>query len=599
MSLLEIRNLQVKFHTKTGMVEAVNHLSLDVEAGEIVGLVGESGSGKSVSMMAVMGLLNQTKSVVQGEIYFDGVELMGNEGLYSGHIPDIGMIFQNALTCLNPTMTVGRQIMETIMIHDNCKKKKAMEHAVDLLEQVGIRKPEQCMKQYPFELSGGMLQRVVIVIALACKPKLMIADEPTTSLDVTVQAQILELMKRISKEMGVAILLISHDMGVVASLCQRIYILRKGHVIETGSTDDIFYHSREAYTKELLRDSQMARYEKAHEVIPQTEAILRVCEVEKYYKDKAVDGVSFTIHQGETLGLVGESSCGKSTLARMIIGIQKPTKGEIYFKNHRMDQRNNKEWMPYRQKVQMIFQNPYASLNPRMTIGEIIEEPLRANHMGTGEERRAKVEKILELVGMHKEDTYKYPHEFSGGQRQRIGIARAFIVEPELVICDEPLSALDASIRGQVMELLEEFQKRKGLSYLFIAHDLEMVRRISHRIGVMYRGTIVELGNTKDIYEEPWHPYTKSLLAASPIANPRLARKKKQGISGITNQIIEKKREDSHHCPFLQVCKYALEECQKEAPELYTYGTRSVACFLYSNKLAEKRDKNYQMTAQI
>lgn len=616
MSLLSVQDLNVQFHDRYVGQEAVSHLSFEVQPGEIVGIVGESGSGKSTGMHAILGLLPEKAEVACKRVMFANHDITpplskktekNQRKAYERKMESIrgnkiAMVFQDPLTYLNPTIKVGRQITETIRAHRKCSHKEAEVQAIELLDMVGIRSSAQRMRQYPFELSGGMRQRVVIAIALACEPELLIADEPTTALDVTVQGQILDILKKISQETGTAIILVSHDLGVIASLCQRVLVMHAGNLVEEGTIDDIFYEPKHPYTQKLI--SQAIELQKLPVYRHMEDILLSVEHVSKYYSDtvrlkknfsfstkkekaEAVHDVSFQIRKGETYGLVGESGCGKSTLAGMLVGILKPTGGSVLYKG----KKNRLEY-----PIQMVFQDPYASLNPRMTIQEALEEPLRFNTNDTQEERRQKVEEILNLVGLTASDARKYPRAFSGGQRQRIGIARALILEPELLICDEPVSALDVSIQEQILKLLEEIQLRRGISYLFISHDLNVVKRISQNLGVMYAGSLIEAGKTKEIYEDPWHPYTKALLSAVLVPDPKKARKKK----GILHT-EEKKREAplGRGCPFAPRCGYALECCFTSKPQSYQFEEREISCFLYSEEHAGKRSEDYKMTSQI
>lgn len=674
MSLLEISHLTTKFETQQGTVSAVRDVSYHLEEGEVLGIVGESGSGKSVGMLTLMGLLASNGRVEEGEILFDG------ENISPPHTKDrkekrayekkmqqirgnrIGMIFQDPMTFLNPILKIGIQMTEGIRKHQNCSKKEAEAKAIELMRQVGIPSPEKRLDQYPFEFSGGMRQRIIIATALACDPKLIIADEPTTALDVTVQAQILELLKKLTKEKGTSVIMITHDLGVVASMCDRIAIMYAGQIVEEGTVDEIFYEPHHPYTKGLLNSinnsakdndeplvpipgtppdllklpkgcafmsrcpytmkicevqaSPVTTYSETHccrcwlecmdetkitvsgeEAAPMSENVLEVKNLCKYFdvnrgmkgaqKVIAVDGISFEVKKGETFGLVGESGCGKSTLGRTILRIYEPTKGEIVFEGEDISRLSRKKMLPYRQKLQMIFQDPYASLNPRFTVGEIIEEPMVIHHMHDEKKRKERVQELLETVGLKPDHIRRYPHEFSGGQRQRIGIARTLALEPDFIVCDEPISALDVSIQAQVINLLEDIQKKEGISYLFIAHDLGMVKHISHRIGVMYLGHMVEIGESNDVYRRPLHPYSKALLSAEPIPDPKTARSRKRILleGEIPSPIHPPKG-----CPFHTRCPYAMEECSQARPATYDIEGRKVACFLYSPRYLRQRE---------
>lgn len=609
MNLLEVQDLNVQFHDRYAGQEAVQKLSFHVGPGEIVGIVGESGSGKSTGMHALLGLLPDKAEVSCKKILFEKQDITPppwndrrmkkqyERTMEAVRGNKIAMVFQDPLTYLNPTVKIGRQITETIRTHKSCSRREATERAAELLDMVGIRRSAKRLKQYPFELSGGMRQRVVIAIALACEPRLLIADEPTTALDVTVQGQILDRLKNIAEETGTAILFVSHDLGVIASICRRVLVMQGGRLIEEGTVEDIFYEPKEPYTRKLL--SEATGLLKLPMVCqkPQGNPLLKVEHVSKYYEEgsafkkremtEAVHDVSLTIGRGESYGLVGESGCGKSTLAGMVTGIIKPTGGRIRYEGG-----SEKRKYP----IQMVFQDPYASLNPRMTIQSALEEPLILNTGDSPGERKKKVEDILSVVGLSPTDAKKYPHAFSGGQRQRIGIARALILEPELLVCDEPVSALDVSIQEQILSLLEQIRKNRSLAYLFISHDLNVVKRISRRMGVMYAGSLVETGGTKEIYEDPWHPYTKALLSAVLVPDPWKARRKKAVL-----RTEEKKVEvpPGRGCPFAGRCGYALSSCFMEKPEHYRFDGREIACFLYSEEYAGRRTGSVKMTSQI
>lgn len=607
MSLLEVQDLNVQFHDRYAGQEAVRHLSFTVCPGEIVGIVGESGSGKSTGMHAILGLLPEKAEVTCKKIIFEEQDITPpkwNDNRMKKQYEHkmeavrgnkIAMVFQDPLTYLNPTVKIGRQIMETIRAHKKCSRREAEERAEELLDMVGIRRGTERLKQYPFELSGGMRQRVVIAIALACEPQLLIADEPTTALDVTVQGQILERLKKIAGETGTAILFVSHDLGVIASICKRVLVMQGGRLIEEGTVEDIFYEPKEPYTQKLLFEA--AGLFKLPHRFHAKEILLKAEHVSKYYKDggglkkngktEAVMDVSLSIGKGESYGLVGESGCGKSTLAGMITGIVKPSGGSILYKG---------SLKRLKHPIQMVFQDPYASLNPRMTVQAALEEPLILNTKDTSEERKKKVEEILSLAGLSLADAEKYPRSFSGGQRQRIGIARALILEPELLVCDEPVSALDVSIQEQILSLLERIQEKRGISYLFISHDLNVVKRISQRMGVMYAGSLVEAGDTKEIYEDPWHPYTKALLSAVLVPDPSKARRKK-GVLKTEEKKVDIPLEKG--CSFAGRCGYALASCFTEKPGHYRFDNREIACFLYAQEYAGRRVGNVRMTSQI
>lgn len=610
MSLLQIRDLNVQFHDKEKGQEAVRHLSFSAAPGEIVGIVGESGSGKSTAMQAVLGLLPDCAETVCGEILLGDADitppLPGESRKEYERKMDrirgdkIAMVFQNPQTSLNPTVKIGRQIVETIRAHSHCSRTAARRRAAELLDMAGIHDGESQMGKYPFELSGGMCQRVGIAIALSCGPELLIADEPTTALDATVQKQMLELFRRIVQETGTAVLFVSHDLGVIASLCDRVLVMHDGTLAEEGLVEDIYYNPQHAYTKTLL--ARAKELQKLSACRGDQKKLLEVSHVSRCFAGAGVPGrrdmteavrdVTFHIRRGETFGLVGESGCGKSTLARMVTGILAPTRGTVLYEGKAQSIRPGRQ----NRRVQMVFQNPYASLNPRMTVRDMLEEPLLLNTDMTEQERREKVDRMLTLVGLDPEEAQRYPRAFSGGERQRIGIARALMLEPGLLVCDEPVSALDMPIQEQILELLEELQDSRGITCLFISHDLNVVKRISSRIGVMYAGSIVETGHTKDVYNDPWHPYTKALLSSVLVPDPVKARRKK----GMPHREEQKAEAfDAGGCPFAHRCGYALECCYTDRPKSCRFDGREVACFLYSEEYTGKRSRDYRMTSQI
>jgi peptide/nickel transport system ATP-binding protein len=543
--ILQVKELSVSFQSRGEEVQAVRGVSFEIHKGETLGIVGESGSGKSVTARSIMRLLPSPPSFIkEGEIVFLGENLVHKTEKEMEHIRgrDIGMIFQDPMTSLNPTMTIGTQIAESLIKHQHLSKKEAETQAMDMLKLVGIRNSEARYHQYPHEFSGGMRQRVMIAMALACRPALLIADEPTTALDVTIQAQILNLMKSMQQRFGTSILLITHDLGVVAGMCDRVVVMKDGEIVETGTTEEIFTTPRHPYTLKLLhalpRLDEKKKAKPAPLVLTRSDndrPFIEVRSLKKYFDLgkgnilKAVNGVSFHINRGETLGVVGESGCGKSTTGRTILRLHEPTGGEVLYDGMSINRLSAKEMKIMRRYMQMIFQDPYASLNPRLRVLDIIGEALDVQKLaGSKLERQKRVEELLDMVGLDPSFAMRYPHEFSGGQRQRIGIARALAVNPQFIVCDEPLSALDVSIQAQVVKLLEELQHRLGLTYLFIAHDLSMVKHISDRVAVMYMGKIVELAESEELYANPLHDYTKTLLAAIPVPDPRIESKKKR-----------------------------------------------------------------------
>ncbi len=545
--VLELQDLNVNFTTPDGEVNAVRGVSMTIEPGQCVGVVGESGSGKSQSFLAAMGLL-ASNGKATGSIKFRGREILNlpRRELNQVRGAKMTMIFQDPLTSLTPHKRVGAQLMEVLAIHKNMRGEQAQKHCIDWLDRVRLPEAARRMKQYPHELSGGMRQRVMIAMAMLCDPELLIADEPTTALDVTVQAQVLDLMNELKNETKAAIALITHDMGVVARMCEKICVMEKGVYVEKNSADNIFYHPKHDYTKMLL--SSMPRLDRPGQILSIAETkrngvktVLEVDDVKVHFPVqvsggvfpktrplRAVDGVSFTLGDGETLGIVGESGCGKSTLARAVLRLVPVKSGQVSWIGSNLLDLDKKQMRAHRQDLQIVFQDPLASLDPRMTIGQSIAEPLQtfAPQMDK-EQRRNKVKEILQKVDLSPNMINRYPHELSGGQNQRVGIARAMIGDPKLVVCDEAVSALDVSVQAQVIKLLARLQKETGMSMIFISHDLAVVREISHRIMVLYMGRIVELADRDAIYEDARHPYTKALIAAVPVPDPKTERNRK------------------------------------------------------------------------
>lgn len=544
-TILKVKDLQISFLTNDNEFEAVRGVSFEVRKGETLGIVGESGSGKSVTARSIMRLLPSPPSFMKnGSIEFLGesLETKTEKEMESIRGRDISMIFQDPMTSLNPTIRIGPQIAESLIKHQQLSKKEAKNQAVEILKLVGIKNSEERYNQYPHEFSGGMRQRVMIAIALACKPTLLIADEPTTALDVTIQAQILNLMKDMQQRFGTSIILITHDLGVVAGMCDRVAVMNNGEIVETGTTEEIFENPQHDYTKKLLNALPRLDERKKPKRPPlrsigleNGKPLLEVKSLKQHFQLgkgnvlKAVDDISFFIKPGETLGLVGESGSGKSTTGRSILRLHEPTDGDVLYQGMAINRLSKSELKTMRRHMQIIFQDPYSSLNPRLKVLDIIGQALDIHRLSkNAEERKQRVEELLKMVGLDSSHAMRYPHEFSGGQRQRIGIARALAVEPDFIVCDEPLSALDVSIQAQIVELLEDLQHRLGLTYLFIAHDLSMVKHISDRVAVMYAGKIVELAESEELYSNPQHPYTKSLLAAIPIPDPKVEAKKKR-----------------------------------------------------------------------
>jgi peptide/nickel transport system ATP-binding protein len=545
-SLLSVRDLRVGFVTEGGRVQAVDGVSFDLEPGEVLAIVGESGSGKSVTAQTLIGLTRSANSRIEGSVKLAGEELIdaSDSSLQGIRGERIAMVFQDPLTSFNPVYRLGAQIVEAIRAHrPEVSASEARERVVELLDSVGIPDAARRVDDYPHEFSGGQRQRAMIAMAIALEPEVLIADEPTTALDVTVQAQILALLGRLNRERGVATILITHDLGVVAEVADRVLVMHDGVFVEGGDLDEIFYSPADPYTRKLL--DAVVRLDAAPPLRARRERapLLEVTDLVKHFPIKrgllfnrevdrmrAVDGVSLSLRQGETLGLVGESGSGKSTLSRTILQLLAPTSGSVRFEGREIAGLSRRQMRPLRRQMQMIFQDPYASLNPRKRIGQIVGEPLRLQGESSGAELRREVQGLLDRVGLSPEHYDRFPHEFSGGQRQRIGIARALALQPKLIVADEPVSALDVSIRAQILDLLSELQAEFGLTYVFVAHDIGVVRHVSDRIAVMYKGEIVEEGPADVVCEQPTDAYTKQLLAAVPIPDPREARARREAV---------------------------------------------------------------------
>ncbi len=563
-SIAKIENLRVEFQTKSGTVVGVEDVSFEINPGETVCVVGESGSGKSVSSLSLMRLIEfGGGDIASGRMLFDRKDsgqidlsetdqdlmrtIRGNE---------IGMIFQEPMTALNPVFTVGRQLTEGLRLHKGMSKAQAEERALELMRQVRIPEPERRLKQYPHELSGGMRQRVVIAMALACEPRLLIADEPTTALDVTIQAEILALMDRLKRETGTAVMFITHDMAVVAQMADRVVVMFRGNKVEEGTVEEIFENPQHPYTQALLaavpklgemtgtdlpRPMRLLGRD-GSDVPPITgsdEVLLEVKNLTTRFPVKggffrrtvanvhAVEDVSFSVKKGQTLSLVGESGCGKSTAGRSILRLVEPQEGSIFLDGKDVMAMGQADLREARRDMQMVFQDPFASLNPQMQLADQVSEPMRNFGIGSSAEMQKKVENLFDRVELPRSFMQRYPHELSGGQRQRIAIARALALNPKLIVADEAVSALDVSVQAQVLNLMLELQAELGLSFLFISHDMAVVERVSHYVGVMYLGRIVELGPRRAVFENPQHPYTQALMKAVPIADPRKRKSEK------------------------------------------------------------------------
>ena len=538
--IISVRNLVVEFPLRRGLFTAVNDVSFDIMPGEILGVVGESGAGKSMTGAAIIGLIEPPGHIAGGEIYLSGkrIDNLPPEEMAKLRGKRIGMVFQDPLTSLNPLYTVGQQLVETIRRHLPMNEAQARQRAIELLGEAGIPSPETRIDSYPHQFSGGMRQRVVIALALSAEPDLIIADEPTSALDVSVQAQIIKVLKQLCESRGAAVMLVTHDMGVIAETATRMIVMNKGRIVETGTVGDIIKRPKEEYTIGLIDSIPSIRDEtRRHDVPP---AATQLVKVENLTRDfdlspsffdrlvkgskrsivKAVQDVSFGIRKGSTYGLVGESGSGKSTCARMLVGLIPPTSGRVLLEDEDIWE-SGSGTQKRRQRVQMIFQDPYASLNPRWRVGDIIAEPMRALGLASSRtEIRDRVEDLLKRVRLDGNAMRKFPHEFSGGQRQRIAIARALSSQPEFIVCDEPTSALDVSVQAQVLELMRQLQDEFGLTYLLISHNLAVVRQMADTVGVMHNGVLVEQGPVDRIFDAPEAEYTRMLLESVPdIAN--------------------------------------------------------------------------------
>ncbi|HLI23865.1 MAG TPA: ABC transporter ATP-binding protein [Acidimicrobiales bacterium] len=686
--LLEVKELKTYIRLRTKEVKAVDGLDFHVEPGETLGIVGESGCGKTMTGMTIMRLLPKGGYIAGGEINFDGKDLARISDEQMRHIRgnDIGMIFQDPMTSLNPTMTIGKQIAESVRLHRDVSKDAAMARAAEVLDMVGLPRPKERLGDYPHQLSGGLRQRVMIAMALSCDPKLLIADEPTTALDVTIQSQILRLLDRLKRELGMAMILITHDLGVIAGRADRVMVMYAGRKVEMAETLELFNNMRHPYTEALLasipqldQDKSQVLYSipglppdltnppKACRFAPrcafatdrcrtedpplggpdpirhpyacfhpressardisevgaalieqaeknrslaaqfgkELELLTSVADLEEQALNavdgdgsgpvlefrhvskeftvtagavlqrkigtlKAVTDVDLAIRRGETFGLVGESGCGKTTLGRMGVALEAPTEGQVVFNGTDIGSLKGGELRRRRRDLQLMFQDPYASLDPRMRVKEIIREPLDVAKLGTPRERDEVVRRMLDEVGLAQNAMERYPHEFSGGQRQRVGLARALTINPKVIVADEPVSALDVSIRSQILNLMRRLQVSHGLTYIVISHDLSVIRYVADRIGVMYLGKMVEIGTGDDIYARPAHPYTAGLLESIPVAKPEIAREKAKVVA-MRGELPSPMNPPSG-CRFRTRCPKAQDRCAEEVPELRSFG---------------------------
>lgn len=525
--LISVKNLSVNFRTPDTVIEAVRGVSFDIHAGQNIAIVGESGSGKSVTALSLLRLHDEARTrYASGEIIFDGIDVLKSKESQIREIRgrDISMIFQEPMTSLNPVYPVGDQLIEPIVLHQKVSKEQARQRAIELLDRVGIPDPARHINSFPHMMSGGQRQRVMIAMALACNPKLLIADEPTTALDVTIQKQILELLSDLQQEFNMSVLMITHDLNLVRHYSEYVCVMKDGEIVEQAEAKQVFDSPKHEYTQQLLS----AQPEKiTNEVQMADELVMKANDIRVYFpitkgffkrkigEVKAVDQIDLTLGQGETLGIVGESGSGKTTLGMSLLRLEKST-GNIFFNGQSLHDLTEAEVRPLRKDFQVVFQDPFSSLSPRMTVEQIIGEGLLLHYPELSkDQRRERILNILDEVGLNESVLWRYPHEFSGGQRQRIAIARVVILEPKLILLDEPTSALDVSVQKQVLELLVKLQKDHGLSYLFISHDLKVVRAISHRVMVMKQGQIVEQGDTETVFSQPEQQYTQELLQAA------------------------------------------------------------------------------------
>jgi peptide/nickel transport system ATP-binding protein len=655
VSVLEIEGLRTFIKQRSGVVRAVDGVGFAIEQGETVGLVGESGCGKTMTGLSIMGLLPNGGFIAEGAVRFGGVNLAaaGEPGMRRVRGNEIGMVFQDPMTSLNPTMTIGNQIAEVVREHREVSRSEAMARAQEVLALVGMPRPAERLSYYPHQLSGGLRQRVMIGIALACEPKLLIADEPTTALDVTIQDQILVLLDELKDRLGMAVLLITHDLGVIAGRADRVLVMYAGKMVEKAATGDLFHRTRHPYTAALLasipkldqptsrqlssipglppdlmhpppgcRFAPRCRYatdecrrsepvldgpDAAHpyacfhplgespaparsEVTEDRQAAGTGTGEELLVLDhavkefpvtsgavlrravgtvKAVSDVTLRIRRGWTFGLVGESGCGKTTIGRMAVALERPTSGRVIFEGQDLSTLSRARLRQVRKDLQIMFQDPYSSLDPRMRVGSILREPLQIQGIGSAAEQRERVAGLLDEVGLNPRSMQLYPHEFSGGQRQRIGLARALALSPKLIVADEPVSALDVSIRSQILNLMRRLQAAHGLTYIVISHDLSVIRYLADRVGVMYLGKLVEMGSGTDIYERTAHPYTLGLLDTIPVPDPDVERAKR-GIA-VAGELPSAVSPPSG-CRFRTRCPLAQEICAAEEPALRSFG---------------------------
>ncbi|QCI69092.1 ABC transporter ATP-binding protein [Phreatobacter stygius] len=672
---LEVKDLRTQFFTDEGVVKAVDGVSFTVAAGDALGIVGESGSGKSVTALSLMRLLDEPSRIVGGEIRFQGKDVLkaSDEELRNLRGDRIAMVFQDPMTSLNPVIKIAKQLIETMVVHGRYTPEQAGQRAVNLLGRMGVSAPERAIDSYPHQFSGGMRQRVMLALGMSNEPALLIADEPTTALDVTIQAQILDLLRELNRDFGTAIVLISHDLGVIARVCTRTIVMYGGEVVEEGPTEDLLKDPRHPYTWALInavpridettsgdrrlttiegqppdplnmpagcrfaprcpfRVARCDEHPELGEVLPGRKArcwvtqggetlelkqrvaaaaagsarregpkhdgapILKVRGLVKHFAlpksgffqphryVHAVDHVDLDVWRGETVGLVGESGCGKSTLARVVTRIHQPDSGEISFDGTDIAQAKQSQIRPLRKRMQMVFQDPYASLNPRMSVADILGEPLRFHGLTTtNAETRERIQELLATVGLSPKSAERFPHEFSGGQRQRISIARALAVKPDFIVADEPISALDVNIQAQIINLMLDLQDRFGLTYLFIAHDLAVVRHISDRVVVLYLGKVMEVAPADAVFDRPLHPYTRYLISAVPIPDAAVERGRSHlKLTGEPPSAID----PPSGCRFRTRCPLAKPICVSEPPPLVEHAPNQFAACHFAGQLS-------------
>lgn len=599
----ELKNIKVNHKTFEGVRTVLNIDYIGLDKGETYGLVGESGSGKTVLALTIQKLLSTPPGVIEsGEIWLDGENLMAKSEREMRYIrgKKIAMIFQDPMSTLNPVFTVGYQMIKVIMKNQGLNAKESHKKAVEMITTVRLPDPEEIMEKYPHELSGGQRQRIIIALALCCGAEFMIADEPTRNLDVTIQAGILKLIDELSRTLGITVLYIANNLGLVSATCKRMGILQNGVVVEQGNVADVLEHPQNPYTKILLDaitpnrnrsgETKETGIEKSEsDILLQVDHLRKFFPVKSEFRNvkgltvKAVDDVSFTINKGEILGIVGESGCGKSTLVNTILLLHKPTEGQVLFNGEDIFSLSKQELRKARKNVQIVFQDPFWSLNPRWLVRDIIGEPLKVHEKLTADEYLTKVQQLMETVGLRPEDAFKYPHEFSGGQRQRIAIARALSVSPKLVVLDEPTSAIDVVSQAQVLKMLDKLKKELKLTYIMISHDLGVVNYMSDKIIVMYLGKIVEFGRSEKVFSNPKHPYTVALFNAI----PKLDTGSVDNLAVIKGEIPSAINPPTG-CRFHPRCESCMEICRTKDPESRVVDGRVVACHLFNQESAGK-----------